>query len=84
SYNSVKTTHSTLATGQMRRAQLAARSGHAISLDNTHLTLSIHVEQRTLAPPKVQTGTTSLVYGLHGVADQTALELTPILERRAT
>ncbi|KAJ7132584.1 hypothetical protein C8R44DRAFT_611803 [Mycena epipterygia] len=67
SYNSVKTTHSTLAVGQIRRAQLAARSGHAISWDNMHLSLSEHVEQRTLAPPKVQTGTTSLVYLLRGV-----------------
>ncbi|KAJ7866703.1 hypothetical protein B0H13DRAFT_1636525 [Mycena leptocephala] len=84
SYNSVKTTHSTLAVGQIRRAQLAARSGHAISWDNMHLSLSEHVEQRTLAPPKVQTGTTSLVYLLRGLLDHHTLELIPILQRRAT
>ncbi|KAF8162317.1 hypothetical protein K438DRAFT_1618478, partial [Mycena galopus ATCC 62051] len=84
SYNSVKTTHSTLAKGQIRRAQLAARSGHAISWDNTHITLSTHVEQRTPAPPKVQTGTTQIVYGLRGVTNQSALELNPILDRRAS
>lgn len=31
SYNSVNDTHATLAVGQIRRAQVAARSGHAIS-----------------------------------------------------
>ncbi|KAJ7911240.1 hypothetical protein B0H13DRAFT_1453981, partial [Mycena leptocephala] len=66
SYNSVNDTHATLAVGQMRRAQVAARSGHAISWDNTHLTLSVHVEQRTLDPAKVQTGTTILEYVLRG------------------
>ncbi|KAF8178382.1 hypothetical protein K438DRAFT_1769567 [Mycena galopus ATCC 62051] len=48
------------------KAKSDARSGHAISWDNTHITLSTHVEQRTLAPPKVQTGTTQIVYGLRG------------------
>ncbi|KAF8205821.1 hypothetical protein K438DRAFT_1757140 [Mycena galopus ATCC 62051] len=84
SYNSVKTTHSALANGQMRRAQLAARSGHAISWDNTHISLSVHVEQRTLAPPKVQTGTTQIVYALRGAIAPDSLQLLPILERRAS
>ncbi|KAF8159104.1 hypothetical protein K438DRAFT_1986032 [Mycena galopus ATCC 62051] len=51
SYNSVKTTHSTLANGQIRRAQLAARSGHAISWDNTHISLSIVYALRGAIPP---------------------------------
>ncbi|KAJ7457328.1 hypothetical protein FB451DRAFT_1047259 [Mycena latifolia] len=84
SYNAVKDTHSALAVGQIRRAQLAARSGHAVSWDNIHVSLSVHVEQRTLAPPKVQTGTTSLIYDLRGITDQSCLELKPIVERRAT
>ncbi|KAJ7698140.1 hypothetical protein B0H17DRAFT_927846, partial [Mycena rosella] len=84
SYNVTKTTHSRLAVGQIRRAQLAARSGHAVSWDNTHLSLSVHVEQRTLAPPKVQTGTTTLIYDICGLLDTRHLELQPILERRAT
>ncbi|KAF8151138.1 hypothetical protein K438DRAFT_1623968 [Mycena galopus ATCC 62051] len=84
SYNSVKTTRSTLANGQMRRAQLAARSGHAISWDNTHISLSVHFEQRTLAPPKVQIGTTQIVYALCGIIPPDSLQLLPILQRRAS
>lgn len=83
-YNSVKTTHSTLANRQMRRAQLAVRSGHAISWDNTNISLSVHVEQRSLAPLKVQTGTTQIVYSLRGVIQPNSLQLLPILERRAS
>ncbi|KAF8157489.1 hypothetical protein K438DRAFT_2074383 [Mycena galopus ATCC 62051] len=45
---------------------LSQLCGHAISWDNTHITLSMHVDQRTLAPPKVQTGTTQIVYRLRG------------------
>ncbi|KAJ7796687.1 hypothetical protein B0H14DRAFT_2390415 [Mycena olivaceomarginata] len=82
SYNVTKDTHSTLAVGQLRRAQLAARMGHSVSWDNTNLSLSIHVEQRALAPPKVQTGTTQLIYDLRGLSDPATLELKPILERR--
>ncbi|KAJ7663219.1 hypothetical protein DFH06DRAFT_986850, partial [Mycena polygramma] len=83
SYNIIMDTHSTLADGQIRRAQLAARSGHSASWDNTNLSLSIHVEQRALAPPKVQTGTTQVIYNLRGLGDPATLELKPILERRA-
>ncbi|KAJ7493683.1 hypothetical protein FB451DRAFT_1020785, partial [Mycena latifolia] len=83
SYNAVQTTHSTLAVGQMRRAQIAARSGHAVSWDNIHVSLSVHVEQRLLAPPKVQTGATALVYDLRGLLDPHHLDLRPILENRA-
>ncbi|KAJ7687309.1 hypothetical protein B0H14DRAFT_2653906 [Mycena olivaceomarginata] len=82
SYNVTKDTHSTLAVGQLRRAQLAARMGHSVSWDNTNLSLSIHVEQRALAPPKVQTGTTQLIYNLRGLSDPATLELKPILQRR--
>jgi hypothetical protein len=57
--------------------------GHSVSWDNTNLSLSIHVEQRALAPPKVQTGTTQLIYDLRGLSDPATLELKPILERRA-
>ncbi|KAJ7817335.1 hypothetical protein B0H13DRAFT_1922959 [Mycena leptocephala] len=83
SYNVTKDTHSTLAVGQIRRAQLAARMGHSVSWDNTNLSLSMHVEQRALAPPKVQTGTTQLIYALRGLSELSTLELKPILERRA-
>ncbi|KAJ6473464.1 hypothetical protein DFH09DRAFT_953689, partial [Mycena vulgaris] len=83
SYNVVKKTHSTLASGQIQRAQIAARSGHSISWDNTHLSLSVHVEQQTLAPLKVQTGTTQIIYDLRGLTDMEMLSLRAILERRA-
>ncbi|KAJ6568612.1 hypothetical protein B0H19DRAFT_938682 [Mycena capillaripes] len=82
SYNAVHDIHSTLANGQLRRAQTGTRSGHAVSWDNTHLSLSIHVEQRTMAPPKVQTGTTQLIYILRGLTDMATLKLSIILERR--
>ncbi|KAF7333906.1 hypothetical protein MSAN_02403400 [Mycena sanguinolenta] len=75
--------HSKLAVGQIRRAQTAARMGHSVSWDNTNISLSVHVEQRTFAPPKVQTRTTQLIYDLRGLSDPTALELKPILDRRA-
>ncbi|KAJ7241170.1 hypothetical protein C8J57DRAFT_1192905 [Mycena rebaudengoi] len=83
SYNAVKDTHSMLAKGQMRRAQIAARGAHSASWDNAAVTLSIHVEQRTGGPPKVQTGTTTLIYDLRAVPDRDALQLAPILDRRA-
>ncbi|KAJ7886409.1 hypothetical protein B0H14DRAFT_2338246, partial [Mycena olivaceomarginata] len=66
------------------RAQVAARSGHAISWDNTHLTLSVHVKQRTLGPAKVQTGTKIPEYVLRGLSDPEWLNLIPIIKRRAT
>ncbi|KAJ7167409.1 hypothetical protein C8R43DRAFT_1121828 [Mycena crocata] len=83
SYNVVNDTHSALTIGQIRRAQVAARSGHSVSWDNTHISTSIHVEQRTLAPPKVQTGTTQIIYDLRGLTDMNTLNLLLILERRA-
>ncbi|KAJ7767331.1 hypothetical protein B0H16DRAFT_1412448 [Mycena metata] len=83
SYNAVHDTHAALATGQMQRAQVASRSGHAVSWDNTQLSLSIHVEQRTGGPAKVQTGTTSLIYDMRGLLDVSWLALRPILERRS-
>ncbi|KAJ7744500.1 hypothetical protein DFH07DRAFT_963722 [Mycena maculata] len=70
SYNAVKDAHSALA------------AGHSVSWDNTHLSVSIHVEQRDLAPPKVQTGTTQLIYDLRGLNNINILNLTIILERR--
>ncbi|KAJ7611074.1 hypothetical protein DFH06DRAFT_1016331, partial [Mycena polygramma] len=82
SYNSTHAAHATLADGQIRRAQLAARDGHSASWDNTNISTSNHVEQRALAPPKVQTGTTMIVYKLRGLLDIRWLELLPILERR--
>ncbi|KAJ6604366.1 hypothetical protein DFH09DRAFT_1442822 [Mycena vulgaris] len=66
-----------------KRAQIAARSGHSISWDNTHLSLSVHVEQQMLAPPKVQTGMTQIIYDLRGLTDMEMLSLRAILERRA-
>ncbi|KAJ7100306.1 hypothetical protein C8R43DRAFT_1141345 [Mycena crocata] len=84
SFSHVRTANRTLANGQIGLAQIAARTGHAVSWDNMHLSLSEHVEQRTNAPPKVQTGTTNLIYDLRGAFDHKTLELKPILERRAT
>jgi len=49
--------------------------------DNTQICTSTHVEQRGLAPAKVQTGTTSIIYPLqNGTPD--AVQLKPILERQ--
>ncbi|KAJ7983224.1 hypothetical protein DFH06DRAFT_1441030 [Mycena polygramma] len=80
SYNSTHAAHATLADGQIRRAQLAARDGHSASWDNTNISTSNHVEQRALAPPKVQTGTTMILYKLRGLLDIRWLELLPILD----
>jgi hypothetical protein len=45
--------------------------------------MSIHVEQRKLAPAKVQSGTTSIIYELCN-ATPNNMHLKPILERCAT
>ncbi|KAJ7661354.1 hypothetical protein DFH06DRAFT_1296653 [Mycena polygramma] len=42
SYNSTHAAHATLADGQIRRAQLAARDGHSASWDNTNISTSNH------------------------------------------
>jgi hypothetical protein len=83
SYSTVHKGHATLADGQMRRAKAAARSldGHMTGWDNTQICTSIHVEQRGLAPAKVQTGTTSIIYPLRNSSPD-AIRLKPILERQ--
>ncbi|KAF7976464.1 hypothetical protein HWV62_6721 [Athelia sp. TMB] len=85
SYATVHEGHIILANGQMERARVAARSknGHMTGWDNTQITTSIHVEQRSLAPPKVQTGTTSIIYALRN-SSPAAIQLKPILELRKT
>ncbi|KAK7046812.1 hypothetical protein R3P38DRAFT_2765570 [Favolaschia claudopus] len=83
SYNTTKDLHSTLSKGHLRLAELVARTGHSLGWDNNHLFLSPHVEQRTLASPKVQTGTTSVIYLLRGLLDLVTLSLQRIRERRA-
>ncbi|KAK6969487.1 hypothetical protein R3P38DRAFT_2670762 [Favolaschia claudopus] len=81
-YKTSKGLHSALAVGNLRRAQTAARSGHALGFDNENVTLSEHVEQRPFAPPKVQSGTTSIIYLLRSLFDMATLRLLPILEQQ--
>jgi len=64
SYDSTHKSHKILADGNMRRAQAAARLPHSIGWDNTNIKTSIFVEQHKFGPPKVQSGTTSMIYGL--------------------
>jgi hypothetical protein len=59
-------------------ARTVARSPHILGWDNTQISTSVHVEQRGLTPPKVQTGTTSMIYPIRN-AD---VALRPILENR--
>jgi len=66
----------------MRRARTAARGPHSLGWDNTNIKMSIHVEQRELAPPKVQSGTTSIIYELRNATPED-MHLKPVLERRA-
>ncbi|KAJ7864688.1 hypothetical protein B0H13DRAFT_1899019 [Mycena leptocephala] len=54
SYDTTKTANRKLAVAQIERACLAARTGHAIGWDNIHVSLSQHVEQRTMAPAKAR------------------------------
>ncbi|KAK7026366.1 hypothetical protein R3P38DRAFT_3395839 [Favolaschia claudopus] len=75
SYNTSKDLHSALAKGNIRRAQTAARSGHAVGWDNENITLSEHVEQ-------LQSGTTTVIYLLRALLEMAILCLQPILERR--
>ncbi|RDB22299.1 hypothetical protein Hypma_010669 [Hypsizygus marmoreus] len=83
SYQTIHKSHLILADGQVRNAQLVARGPHMSSWDNIHVSYSTHVEQRPLGPPKVLTGTASLIYCLRA-ATMEALQLKPILARRAT
>jgi hypothetical protein len=71
-----------MADGQIRRAQLIARGPHMIGWDNIQVLTSIHVEQRPLAPLKVQSGTTVILYPLHD-ATLEDLRLRPILDNHA-
>lgn len=84
SYATVHRGHVILADGQMRRARAAARDpdGHMTGWDNTQISTSTHIEQRGLAPAKVQTGTTSIIYPLRNSSPQ-AILLNPILKRQA-
>ncbi|KAJ7891051.1 hypothetical protein B0H13DRAFT_2530311 [Mycena leptocephala] len=84
SYDTTKTANRKLAVAQIGRACLAARTGHAIGWDNIHVSLSQHVEQWTMAPAKVQTGTAIIIYDLRGIFDSSTLALQPILDRRAS
>ncbi|KAG1743649.1 uncharacterized protein EDB91DRAFT_1051024, partial [Suillus paluster] len=63
-YDALHISHTIMADGQIRRAQLVARGPHMIGWDNIQVSTSTHVEQRALAPPKVQSGTTTIIYPL--------------------
>src|SRR5262245_8009879 len=80
-FKSLNAGHQALADSRMTEAQVIARMAHSTGWDNTQISTSIHVEQRSLAPPKVQVGTTSMIYLLRNAAMQD-LELHPILEAR--
>jgi hypothetical protein len=82
SYDSLRRCRKILADGMMCRARQAARGPHLLGWDNTNIKMSIHVEQRELAPAKVQSGTTSIIYELRN-ATPDDMRLTPVLERRA-
>lgn len=81
SYDSIHKSHKILANGNIRRAQVAARLPHSIGWDNTNIKTSIFVEQRELGPPKVQSGTTSMIYSLRNATPDDML-LQPVLENR--
>ena len=83
SYDSLRRCWKILADGMMQRAREAARRPHSLSWDNTNIKMSTHVEQHKLAPPKVQSGTTSVIYELRN-ATLDNMHLNPILERRIT
>lgn len=63
-YDTLHNTHATMADGQIRQAQLVAHGPHIIGWDNIQVSRSIHVEQHPLAPPKVQSGITTIIYPL--------------------
>jgi hypothetical protein len=58
-------------------------NGHSTGWDNTQISTSVHVEQQALAPPKVQTGITSIIYPLCNSSPE-AIKLKPNLERQKT
>ncbi|KAG1744115.1 uncharacterized protein EDB91DRAFT_1346107 [Suillus paluster] len=60
-YDTLHNVHAIMADGQIKWAQLVACGPHMIGWDNIQVSTSIHVEQRPLAPPKVQSGTTAII-----------------------
>jgi hypothetical protein len=80
-YESLHKAHKALARARMTEAQVIARMAHSTGWDNTQISTSVHVEQRVLTPPKVQIGTTSMIYHLRNTSIED-LALRPILEAR--
>lgn len=67
----------------MEEAKIVSRGPHLVGWDNTNISTSIHVEQRDMAPPKVQSGTTAILYALRN-ATPDDVRLKPISERRTS
>ena len=66
----------------MQRARKVACGPHSLGWDKMNIKMSIHVEQWDLAPQKVQSSTTSIIYKLHNTTPDDML-LKPVLERCA-
>lgn len=81
SYDALRRCRKVLADGMMQRARKAAREPHLLGWENTNIKMTIHVEQRELAPAKMQSGTTSIIYALRNTIPDD-LRLKPVLERR--
>ncbi|KAK0434248.1 hypothetical protein EV421DRAFT_1909559 [Armillaria borealis] len=69
--------------GIERGRYIVAFIPHALGYDNINLSTSIFVEQTgsESSPSKVQSGTFSVIYELHGVRDRNHMLLSPILSR---
>ena len=79
SYRPMHLAQRTVANEGMERGTLVAKGPCSIGWDNIQYSTSIFVEQWFLCPPKVQSGTTSVVYGLRN-ASHDDCRLIPLLQ----
>ncbi|KII83170.1 hypothetical protein PLICRDRAFT_77559, partial [Plicaturopsis crispa FD-325 SS-3] len=83
SYDSIRKLLKSLAKSLIAEAGEVARGPHAMCYDNINISTSIHVEQRTNGPAKVQSGTFPMLYAIEN-HPLSAFDLEPIMERART
>ena len=78
-FDTISSTAVTLANGCITEAIAVAKGPHVLAYDNIQASTSTLIEQREGAPPKVQSGTVSVIY-LALNTDQTSMSLSKIRE----
>ncbi|KAF9034282.1 hypothetical protein BJ165DRAFT_1356573, partial [Panaeolus papilionaceus] len=84
SYPTVSNIVESLATSSVDEARVEAVVPHMMCYDNINIETSIHVEQTSKTPNKMQSGSFVIIYPLY-LSDPTVdLKLSPILERQSS